>query len=496
MARTTKLAYTLASALLLLLAFPPVNLALLVFVALAPFFVALRDASRKEATQLGFLFGLVYMGGQFTFLYQFVERWTGKPMLALLPALVASLITALYFIGLAHVIRLAWLHRWVWAIPLIWAGVEVIRSLIPGLAFPWALLHTPLWRLPALIQTAGFGTAFFVSAMLALSNLCFAMMLAKEPFKRIRLYLLTLLLLLGYSASQYNAPYSGDRFVVSIGQLGFDMAFTTEEQEQANVSRVVPALIAQAEQHDSDLLVLPEGLVEGGSTIPPAMRFAVPSSLPIMFGGARGDEPRYQSAFAHENGKWTYADKRRLVVFGEYVPLRNQLPFLQNFNMPAGDLSPGERTQAISIAGKTVGPLVCFEGLFPDVAHDQVANGAELLAVLSIDDWYMETAAPEQLAASAVFRAVESDLPVVRSASLGHSLAIDQRGNIIAHARPGVQEVLRVDLLVKKSDRPLAMFWIFPSLAVLTVFAVPMAHLWLLWRWPAPKEPVEPQKSS
>jgi apolipoprotein N-acyltransferase len=151
----------------------------------------------------------------------------------------------------------------------------------------------------------------------------------------------------------------------------------------------------------------------------------------------------HQSAFAYD-GKWSYADKTRLVIFGEYVPFREYLPFLDSFRLPGGDLTPGDRVKALSV----VGPILCFEALFPDVALQQQVNGARLLAVMSIDDWYMGTNAPEQLRAASIWRAVECGLPLVRSAGLGFTLACNSRGRVIAEAPLGEQVPLRVELRV------------------------------------------------
>src|SRR6185436_20490735 len=101
-----------------------------------------------------------------------------------------------------------------------------------------------------------------------------------------------------------------------------------------------------------------------------------------------------------------------------------------------------------------VGPLICFEGLFPDLAYRQATNGARLLTVISIDDWYMGTAAPEQLRSAAVWRAVETDLPLARAASLGYSLAVDQRGRIMNQAPIKEGVPLHAEFAIPDKARP------------------------------------------
>src|SRR5687768_3915863 len=178
----------LLSAALMLAAFPPFNLSLLVFVALAPWFVSLRKTTGWGAFRSGYVFGFVFLLVSMSWLQPLAYRWTGSMALSLVPAILAPLIGGFYFSLLAWLIRYCWLRNWPWMIPIVWSGVEVFRSYCPGLAFPWGLLGTPLWSLPALIQLAWFGTIFLVSGWVALGNVFVAQLLSGEKFLAVRYY--------------------------------------------------------------------------------------------------------------------------------------------------------------------------------------------------------------------------------------------------------------------------------------------------------------------
>ena len=178
--------------------------------------------------------------------------------------------------------------------------------------------------------------------------------------------------------------------------------------------------------------------------------------------------------FAYD-GEWQYADKVRLVIFGEYVPFRDRLGFLSGFNLPAGDLHPGSEVTTLEVNGIRVGGLLCFEALFEEVAREHAANGAELLAVMSLDDWYQRTGAIEMLKAAAVLRAVENRLPVVRSAPLGPSLIVNERGQILAEASIGETTAVRAEVTVAPS-RSVWLRYVFPW------FALGVWLLFTLWR--------------
>ena len=124
----------LASAILLGLAFPPANLALLVFAGAAPWLASLRDASARGSLKSGFLFGFLFFLFQMFWLVPFVERWTGRLGTALVPWLVSALIAGLVYAPLGWMIRECWRRGWVWLIPLVWAGHEGFRAYMPVLA--------------------------------------------------------------------------------------------------------------------------------------------------------------------------------------------------------------------------------------------------------------------------------------------------------------------------------------------------------------------------
>ncbi len=435
------------SALLVALAFPPLNLGLLVFIALAPWIASLRETTGKGAFKSGLVFGFLFIGFQMHWLQPLVMRWTQSFGLSLVPVTLASLIGMFYFGLCGFLIHVCWRRKWPWLIPVVWAGIEVFRAYCPGLAFPWGHMGTPLWPYPALIQLAWVGGIFLVSAWVALGNVVVARMLAGEGFGKVR-EMAAVLVLLGLGASmRLSNKEVGAKTPITVGQLGLDLAFGDRNTVRNQIGPVVESLRATAMINGSKLLVLPEGLVRGGDGLPPAIPFGTQGGVNLLFGGQRGTNPTYQSAYAYD-GTWKSADKTRLVVFGEYVPGRSFMPFLDAFKLPTGDLVPGEKVSSITVGDIRVGPMLCFEGVFPDVASAQAKNDVQLLAIMALDDWYIGTPAPDQLRTSAVFRAVEAGVPVVRAAPLGYSMAIDAKGRVVAEAETKKTVPLRAELVL------------------------------------------------
>ena len=463
----------LVSAILLLLAFPPFDLWPLAFVALVPLFYYLRDVSRKEAWRVGYFFGLIYFFGQAMWLYSLAVHWTHSPGLAIIPWLLGSSYVALYFGWISILIRACYIRKMTWLIPIAWAGVEVFRSYIPVLAFPWGLMATPLYKSPFLIQTAHFGTIYLVSAWVVLLNLALTQLLIPKLREKSRPLIVTYLVLLGISGFQYMVKVPSHKFPITVGQPGVDLAFGDEKTSHIEVARNVMGFLASAAYDGSKLLVLPEGTV-GGNDDPPQPDFPLNPKMPVLFGAQRGQKPTYQTAFGYD-GKWHFADKTRLVIFGEFVPGRSTFPFLAKaFDLPTKDLDASQLgIQSVDVGGIRVGPMLCFEGLFPEVSYQHARNGSRLIAVMCIDDWYMGTAAPDQLRAAATFRAIESGLPLVRSASMGYSLVLDEHGNVLGELPLKKTAALRRDIEIPNESTLFPLIPVFPAAAFVTCLVLP-----------------------
>jgi apolipoprotein N-acyltransferase len=182
--------------------------------------------------------------------------------------------------------------------------------------------------------------------------------------------------------------------------------------------------------------------------------------------------------------------KHRLVPLGElaavrFVPFGEHLagllpPSLQTF--ASDGFTPGPGPSRVEFEGvPSFVPLICYEGLFPEIARSQ-GDGAEWLVNISIDGWFGSGVGPEQLYAQSRFRAIETGLPLARSASRGVTAMVDPYGR--ETARGGQQtgdpegwraSVVRTPIPQALSATPYlrfgnAGFWCF--LVVLTVLAL------------------------
>jgi apolipoprotein N-acyltransferase len=133
-------------------------------------------------------------------------------------------------------------------------------------------------------------------------------------------------------------------------------------------------------------------------------------------------------------GKPQVYRKLHLVPFGEYVPGRHTVPFIARI---VGDQVPDDfaRGKAPVVFHLTkdqikVAPLICFEDTLGDLTRQFVLLGADLLANVTNDGWFLRSAASEQHLANAVFRCVENRRPLVRAANTGVTCFVNEKGRV------------------------------------------------------------------
>lgn len=143
-------------------------------------------------------------------------------------------------------------------------------------------------------------------------------------------------------------------------------------------------------------------------------------------------------------------DKQRLVPFSERMPFQRTLPWLAGLNFGQSDFTPGRKLVLFPVRDARIGCLICFESIFPEISRRFVAAGANVLANITNDFWFGDTAAPVQHADMAIFRAVETRRPLLRCANTGISFVVDPFGRV-SHRTATFTEA-RIDTRVVRSS--------------------------------------------
>ncbi len=172
-------------------------------------------------------------------------------------------------------------------------------------------------------------------------------------------------------------------------------------------------------------------------------------------------------------------DKIHLVPFGEYLPLQTTLEAigLEQLSRLRGGFSAGPWPRPLlAIPGlPKLGPLICYEAIFPATLVQGAERPAALINVTN-DGWFGNTTGPRQHLHQARVRAVEEGLPILRAANNGISAIIDAKGRILASA--GMNVIASIDGTIPAALSP-------PPYAQLGdwAFAILLAFAGVLWGW-------------
>jgi len=121
------------------------------------------------------------------------------------------------------------------------------------------------------------------------------------------------------------------------------------------------------------------------------------------------------------DGDESVYEKRQLVPFAEWFPGKAFLSWIPYIGALNGGITPGDSSIVYRTTALPIGPLVCWESAFADLAYAQVRAGAQLLVVSTDDAWFGTTSGPYMHAQISQLRAIETGTYVIRAAATGIS---------------------------------------------------------------------------
>lgn len=450
----------LASGLAAAFAFPPFGFWFVAPVAMLPLWYMAAQRPAAQALAAGWLWGIgLYLGTMYWLTYVMVG-YGGLPMpLAALVFILLCLYLGAY-VGVClwlcarlHALRLPmWLSA-----PLMWAGLEFLRGLLLT-GFPWLPLSLSLTDYPSLVQGADLIGASGLSLILVFISVLAAYALglikALDPPRRLHfVFVLCAVLFLGYIwGNQIRLPRleremaKAPQALVSVvqGNIPLNQLWRRDMREH-NVMRQ----LSLSEQASGQAQTRPWLLLWSESAAPFIFLQDVEHTMPILRAaaslrayvalGSTGlinyeGETRYTNRVylvSPEGQPLDHYDKVHLVPFGEYVPLAKLLFFVRAVAALSVDMAPGQAGKTLAAGDIVMGPLICYESIFANLARSHKLAGANLLVNPTNDAWFGPTGASSQHLAHLVLRAVENRTAAARPANTGISCFILPSGQVI-----------------------------------------------------------------
>jgi len=419
------------------LAFPRVSLWPLAWVGLVPLLVAIRRSRLRGALASGLSFGIGYYGA----LLYWITIFGYLPWILL--ALMQAIPIAFFSFGAAVIRRT---HRPIFeflAIPALWAALDWLRTL-GAFGFSWGGLAYSQAPNLAAVQTASFAGPWGLTFAIVLVNAALA---ADRRSRLASLAIAAVVVAAIHSGGAWllnREPAEGGKLTAALVQGSLDQDLELTPERGRKTMRIYETLTLQAAAAKPDFIVWPETVVPGDLERSPQMRHWVSvlarSSGAHMLVGSLHDQPAGQGRPPSQlNGAYMFSPsgnligryyKVHLVPFGEFVPGRKWLPFLERYKVRDIDVRPGRSHNLIPSGHGPIGVMICFESIFPDIARRETRDGARMLFVITNDGWFRRTSAAAQHHDFSIFRAVENRRYVVRNAATGISSVIDPYGRI------------------------------------------------------------------
>lgn len=422
----------LALGVLSALVFAPWSYYWLIPLTFSGLFAMQHQATPKQATWLGFVFGLGFFGIGISWVFISISRFGTQDNL-LAGLLTGSLIgyCALYPALAGYLTRLAATSVAWWLAPLVWWLTEQLRS-IALTGFPWLVLGTsqtdsPLAPLAAYIGATG------LSALLLLMASLLSQCWLQAKRRRYWLASMALIVLSLVASINLRRPALMPQLNLSIVQANIPQSL---KWQPGKVEKIVGQHLELTDwQHR--LIIWPEGALPGVVNRHPKLvekitRLAQQHHSTLLFGTITQQAGGFYNTLLAVGQDSGYYTKRHLVPFGEYTPLESLLaPLERRLNIPQSMLIAGNLDQPLlKVDGLTIAPFICYEIAYPSLVK-RSAKQADMLLVITDDSWFGQSIASAQHLQIARMRAIESNKPLIFSSNTGPSALIDGNGRIL-----------------------------------------------------------------
>jgi len=447
----------LASAALMALCFPEIDLGWLAWISMVPLLVSLSGKKPPYAFFLSYLCGLAFFPGIGNWLFQ-VHGYR------FLHHVIWGTYLAIYF-GLFGLAFSLISRRWgvipsLVASPFLWVSLEYIRSNMGFMAFPWGLLSHSQYQYPRMIQvasiTGNYGVSFLVAWVNAALAAVFLLYSPPSPSKYAARHASIFVAIGGalissaawYGHTEVSKPIVGKEIKVSVVQGNIEQEKKWEIKYAQAIMQTYADLTREASKDRPDLIVWPEAATPRAITgdyhlYRQVKEIATSTGTYLLLGSTHQDKIRNKgpSALKYTNSAFLISpdkgekdkryDKIILLPFGEYLPMKGIIPWSWIQIPDPGSYLSGQEFTVFENSVCRFAVTICWETIFPDLVRRFVNQGAQFLVNITNEAWFGKSAAPYQFLSMNVFRAVENRVYVVRCANTGVSCFIDPYGRIV-----------------------------------------------------------------
>ena len=443
--------------LLTSLLFPPYFFLPLGFI-IFPFFCLLLDSNRKNNSDLIIFKNFSFFGFGFFISYVF---WIKNPffvfeetknffLIFLLLIIFLSLILSLVF---TIIFKLGKNIPIIFLIPFMFTISEYIISVFLY-GFPWFTFSLVLSSNESLLFLLKFyGT--LISSYLIIQIFCLPfIIIAKVKLKKEIGYIsffivLPIIFLMTSNFNSKNNNLNTNSIDLEIFQLNFknnDKSLTPEKK--------LDTIINNIQESTADFLIFGENnfpyLLDNLDL--KILKKSLNKNQVLIIGATRFENDKYYNSLINiTESKITYFDKIILVPFGEFLPLRDSLTFLESIVGP-NNYSNGKEERIINLPNNiSFIPIICYEIVFYWKLLNKLNYQSNFIINITNDFWFGKYIGPYQHLYLTKIRAAEFNKPIIRVSNNGISAVIDNNGRITKNTQLNNIEKLKHKLILQEN---------------------------------------------
>jgi len=472
--------------LLTVFSFQPFNLSFINFFLLPVFFLLIVYVRKKSKSfyrkkpyrknlfviGIGFGFGF-YLSGIFWIAYSLTFDESFKILIPFAVILIPLFLSL--FIGLITLIIGQFLS-YNFSSLLLFSGSFALSDYIRGkilTGFPWNLWGYSWSWLTEVLQILNFlGLFAFNLIVITIFTVPAVLFFKMSLIKRILIISSTFLLIfsiyiygtfsINKNKGLINYLDKNEKIYIKVISPNFELKYNSSIEE---IEKKLESLVrySDPDSKKETLFVWPEGIFTGFDfseiyQFRNLIKDRFKENHLILFGINTLDDSsgEYFNSLVVINNKFRILhqyNKKKLVPFGEFIPFETVFNKfgLKKITQGYGSFSEGKTKQNISINNLNILPLICYEIIFPELTQKANKN-TNLIVNISEDGWFGDSIGPHQHFAKAIFRSIENNSFLVRSANKGISAIINNKGEIVKKLNTFETGSIEMDIPLLKTE--------------------------------------------
>jgi apolipoprotein N-acyltransferase len=223
-----------------------------------------------------------------------------------------------------------------------------------------------------------------------------------------------------------------------------------------NIDRYNQLTQQATEKYSPDFIIWPESIFNRAyNRTPNSLYKFIYSNYPPLILGVTTWEEKPDRSFDITNSALLIKkrkevlkyDKKHLLIFGEYIPFEETLPFLRQLTPLKFSMRSGFTSSIFKINDNIKASIsICFEDIFPNEIRKQNNEGSNLMINITNDSWYGKGLGPLHHSILARLRAIENRRSFYRCTPTGLTTATDITGKIIAKGKIWELDIVTAEL--------------------------------------------------